>query len=199
MDNASPPLIKPSTSGAEERSLVEDIKHLASDGRTLLEAEFAYQKSRAAVAGAGVKGIAGWAALALVAVNLIGLQAWAWKEQAALVAKKTSIRDVLTSTFPDVRVVLDAPLQMEQSLAILQRQSGATSNTDMEAMLGRFQAVAPEIPAPTAIEFVASELRLKMPTPIDGQLPGLVTRLQPYGYSVQSRDDTVVVKPGKRP
>lgn len=68
MDDTSPPLIKPSTSGAAERSLVEDIKHLASDGRTLLEAEFAYQKSRAAVAGAGAKGIAGWAALALALV-----------------------------------------------------------------------------------------------------------------------------------
>ena len=68
MDDASPPLMKNSTSGAAERSLVEDIKHLASDGRTLLEAEFAYQKSRAAVAGAGVKGIAGWASLALALV-----------------------------------------------------------------------------------------------------------------------------------
>ena len=68
MDDASPPLMKNSTSGAAERSLAEDIKHLASDGRTLLEAEFAYQKSRAAVAGAGVKGIAGWASLALALV-----------------------------------------------------------------------------------------------------------------------------------
>lgn len=68
MDDASPPLIKPSTSGAAERSLVDDIKHLANDGRTLLEAEFAYQKSRAVVAGAGAKGIAGWAALALALV-----------------------------------------------------------------------------------------------------------------------------------
>lgn len=68
MDDASPPLIKPSASGAAERSLVEDIKLLASDGRTLLEAELVYQKSRAAVAGAGAKGIAGWAALALALV-----------------------------------------------------------------------------------------------------------------------------------
>ena len=68
MDDASPPLMKNSTSGAAERSLVEDIKHLASDGRTLLEAEFAYQKSRAAVASAGAKGIAGWASLALALV-----------------------------------------------------------------------------------------------------------------------------------
>lgn len=68
MEDASPPLIKPSTSGAAERSLVEDIKDLASDGRTFLEAELAYQKSRAAVAGAGAKGIAGWASLALALV-----------------------------------------------------------------------------------------------------------------------------------
>ena len=68
MDDASPPLIKPSTGGAAQRSLVEDIKDLASDGRTLLEAELAYQKSRAAVAGAGTKGIAGWASLALALV-----------------------------------------------------------------------------------------------------------------------------------
>ena len=68
MDDASPPLIKPSTSGAAERSLVEDIKDLASDGRTFLEAELANQKSRAAVAGAGAKGIAGWASLALALV-----------------------------------------------------------------------------------------------------------------------------------
>ena len=68
MDNASPPLIKPSASDAAARSLVDDVMHLASDGRTLLEAEFAYQKSRAAVAGAGAKGIAGWAALALALV-----------------------------------------------------------------------------------------------------------------------------------
>lgn len=66
MDDASPPLVKPES--AAERSLVDDVKALASDGRTLLEAEFAYQKSRAAVAGAGAKGIAGWAALALALV-----------------------------------------------------------------------------------------------------------------------------------
>ncbi|MFM5918507.1 MAG: phage holin family protein [Novosphingobium sp.] len=66
MDDPSPPLLKPDD--ATDRSLVDDVKQLASDGRTLLEAEFAYQKSRAAVAGAGAKGIAGWAALALALV-----------------------------------------------------------------------------------------------------------------------------------
>lgn len=66
MDDPSPPLVKPATDA--ERSLVDDVKQLASDGRTLLEAELAYQKSRAAVAGAGIKGIAARAALALALV-----------------------------------------------------------------------------------------------------------------------------------
>lgn len=75
MDDVSPPLIKPATSDAAERSLVDDVKHLVEDGRTLLEAELAYHKSRAAVAGAGIKSIAGWGALAaaLVFFSLMAL------------------------------------------------------------------------------------------------------------------------------
>ena len=70
MDDAPPPLITPSTGDAAERSLVDDVKHLVADGRTLLDAELAYQKSRAAVAGAGIKGMAGWGVLALALVFL---------------------------------------------------------------------------------------------------------------------------------
>jgi uncharacterized membrane protein len=50
---------------AAERSLVDDVRELVSDGRTLLEAELAYQKSRAALAGRTAKSMAGWIALAL--------------------------------------------------------------------------------------------------------------------------------------
>ena len=50
---------------AAERSLVDDVRALVEDGRTLLEAELAYQKSRAALAGRTAKSMAGWIALAL--------------------------------------------------------------------------------------------------------------------------------------
>lgn len=68
MDDETPPLIAPSPADAAERSLVEDVRQMVDDGRTLLEAELAYHKSRAAVAGQGAKGIAGWGALALALV-----------------------------------------------------------------------------------------------------------------------------------
>ena len=66
-----------------------------------------------------------WALLATVLVNLAGLQVWAWKEQAALAEKRTTVREILTMTFPEVRVVVDPPLQMARSLADLQRHHPA--------------------------------------------------------------------------
>ena len=68
MSDESPPLVSPSPSAAAARSLVADVRQLAADGKTLLEAELAYHKSRAAVAGDGVKGVAAWGALALALV-----------------------------------------------------------------------------------------------------------------------------------
>lgn len=68
MADEHPALIPdPSTSDAE-RSLVDDVQQLVTDGKALLEAEIAYQKSRAAVASQGVKAVAGWGALALALV-----------------------------------------------------------------------------------------------------------------------------------
>jgi general secretion pathway protein L len=104
------------------------------------------------------------ARLALVAgvlVNLIGLNAWALREQASLNAKRQTLRAVLLDTFPKVPVVVDAPLQMAREVAALQRASGAAAGTDLESMLASFSAAAPAEYAATAIEFSSNELRLK--------------------------------------
>ena len=65
MEQTEPPLLQDEAVDAAERSLVDDVRALVDDGRTLLEAELAYQKSRAALAGRTAKSMAGWIALAL--------------------------------------------------------------------------------------------------------------------------------------
>lgn len=140
-----------------------------------------------------------WAALALVAVNLVGLQAWAWKERSALAAQRTAIQRTLIATFPEVRVVVDAPVQMARALADLQRRNGAASTADMETMLANFQAVAPDLPAPSAIEYIAGELRLKGLDPVSPGLSGVSARLQPQGYSARVEADNLVMKEERRP
>lgn len=62
MADEAPPLIDEQ---AADRSLVDDVRQLVDDGRTFVEAELAYQKSRAIVAGMAAKSIAGWVLLGL--------------------------------------------------------------------------------------------------------------------------------------
>lgn len=134
-----------------------------------------------------------WGAFLLVAANLLGLNAWAWKERSALEGKRQAVRQVLTTTFPQVRVVVDAPVQMEKELALLRQTAGATSDRDLEAMLGALAAVAPP-PAPlAAIEYTGSELRLKGPGLTPEQTSNLATSLRGQGYTAQMRGDTLVV------
>ena len=63
----SPPAA-PHDDGAEDDtgSLVEQVKELAEDARTAVEAEIAWQSARAGYVGGSVAGIAAWAGFALV-------------------------------------------------------------------------------------------------------------------------------------
>ena len=135
-----------------------------------------------------------WAAVALVAVNLVGLQAWAWKEQSALADRRTAIRNMLTATFPDVRVVVDPPLQMARGLAGLQHRNGAASTADIETMLGHFKASATDLPTPSAIDFISGELRMKGLDSSVSAVSAISARLQAQGYSLRQDADGVLMK-----
>ena len=137
-----------------------------------------------------------FAVLSLLAINLVGLNAWAWKEKSLLSSQRQAIAAVLTTTFPQVRVVVDAPIQMAREVATLQQASGAPSGRDLESMLGAFGAVAPVGSAPIAIEYIAGELRLKGLNLNAEQLTAISFQLKPQGYAVSVEADNVVVKQG---
>ncbi len=135
-----------------------------------------------------------WAAMALVLVNLVGIQVWNWKEQSSLAAKRAGVREILTSTFADVKVVVDAPLQMARAVADLQRQTGAATGADLETMLLQFYTMAPAMRAPAAIEFVAGELRIKGIDPAAQGASRLAVKLEGMGYQARLDGDTLVMK-----
>ena len=135
-----------------------------------------------------------WAALLLVIANVVGLQAWSWKERRELSAKRAAIVNTLTSTFPDVQVVVDAPLQMARAVTDLQRRSGVVTDADMEVMLAKVHSTAPELKTPIAIDFIAGELRLKGLGVAAGELSSIANKLQAQGYAVQLDGDVMVIK-----
>lgn len=101
-----------------------------------------------------------WSLLALIAVNLIGLNVRASAEGAALQAQRKAIDTVLTGTFPATQVVVDAPVQMQRALAALQQNAGALGARDFETLLGAWAHAAPTAPAPSGLDFANGELHL---------------------------------------
>ena len=139
------------------------------------------------------------AVLALLLVNLVGLNAWAWREQSRITAQRGAIGEVLRSTFPQVRVVVDAVVQMNKEVALLQQASGAASARDMEVMLAAFGLVAPPGSIPTALEFSAGELRLKGLRLKPEEISAIAFKLKAQAYAVSMEGDSLLIKQGLTP
>jgi general secretion pathway protein L len=102
-----------------------------------------------------------WGMVALVALQVLGLNALAWRERSALVAQQASLQNILTTTFPSVTLVIDAPLQMQREVDALQQKSGAASSTDFEPMLAALAGVLPAGQTPSQIHFANHALRVQ--------------------------------------
>ena len=140
-----------------------------------------------------------WGAIVLLASNLLGLNAWAWKERSSLAAKRESVQRVLTTTFPQVKVVVDAPLQMEKEVALLRQSAGGTSNRDLEAMLGELAAVAPAQRPLTSIDYSGGELRVKGLVSSPPEAAALAESLRSRGYAAELRGDSLVLSAREAP
>ena len=135
-----------------------------------------------------------WALALLLLVNLAGLNLLAWRTGQALAAQRQAQQVLLTDTFPQVKVVVDAPVQMAREVAALRQATGAASGRDLEPMLQAFGQLALTQQAPTAIEFEAGELRLKGLTLAAGALAEANPRLRPLGLHLRTEGDTAVLR-----
>lgn len=140
-----------------------------------------------------------WAVCLLLGANLLGLNAWAWQQQASLKAKQAAVSQVLTQAFPQVKVVVDAPLQMAREVARLRQATGAVSGQDLESMLGAVGAAVPPGQAATAVEYISGEARVRGLPVSGGDGMALVSKLQQRGMSAQVEADGLVLKPGGAP
>jgi general secretion pathway protein L len=134
-----------------------------------------------------------WGALLLVAINLIGLNAWAWRERASLDAKREAIRNTLTTTFPQVKLVVDAPTQMEREVGVLRQAAGGASPRDLETMLGALSAAAPPQRAVAGIDYSNGELRVKGMALGSDELRNVANALKGQGYNATGTAEQVVI------
>lgn len=135
-----------------------------------------------------------WGAVVLALAHLAGLNAWAWQERQALAAKQAGVRNALQQTFPQVKVVVDAPVQMERELALLRQAAGTLSARDLEPLLAAAAQALPPDRQPTAIDFSAGELRLRGISLSDEEQAATRSAAQALGYRLSADGDSLLLR-----
>lgn len=140
-----------------------------------------------------------WGLATLIAVQLVGLNAAAWSERKALDAKQLAMHQTLRQSFPQVTLVLDAPLQMRRELARLQQASGTLSAGDLETLLGALAQASPgAVPAPASIGYTPGEGRFSGWRASEDPLHALQQALERNGWRVKFDGNELTLQPGER-
>ena len=135
-----------------------------------------------------------WGFVLLLVIHLAGLNVWSWQAQNTVQIKRTALASLLTQTFPQVKLVVDAPLQMERELVLLSQTSGVATGRDLESILSALGSVTREDLSLVAIEFVAGEVRLKGLQPGAKEVSRISGQLQRLGYASRQDGDIFLIQ-----
>lgn len=130
-----------------------------------------------------------WGVVGTLLVNLAGLNAAAWQQRQALAEREQAQVALLKTSFPGVRAVLDAPLQMRAEAERARAASGALGPADFEALLGALAEAWPDGAAPlSSVGYEPGRLTLAPGSLPEGQAPTLRERLAGTGVLLQPAD-----------
>jgi len=135
-----------------------------------------------------------WGLAALVLVQMLGLNALAWQQRSALEAQRNAQLALLRTAHPQVRAVLDAPLQMQRETAALRSAAGVPGDEDFETLLKAAAAAWPDGQPPAAqMRFETGRLSLPATGWAPQQTAALRQRLAALGWALDQSDGRLVI------
>lgn len=134
-----------------------------------------------------------WGVVALLLVQVVALNALAWQQRQQQDRQRTALQDMLQQTFPDIRLVVDAPLQMQRAVDDLARAHGVGTDTDLSRVLSMAGPLAPQGLNLTAIELSDKELRLSTNGLDTAQAQPLLSALEARGLQSRLQDGQLLI------
>lgn len=131
--------------------------------------------------------------LGLVLVQVVGLNAWAWLQEREIRSRRLEMTQLLTRTHPQVRAVLDAPVQMERENEMLRTSAGRAGDGDLETLLQVAASVWPEGRPPQTVAFEPGQIRLGVQGLPPELLEQMRTTLAPGGWRLEPGADQVQI------
>ena len=139
-----------------------------------------------------------WAAGIAIVAQLIGMNAWAFKENRAIAQRQLQAKQVLQTTFPRVPVIVDAPVQMQRELDMLRSNSGALSAADLEALLAASATIS-SMPNAKSLEYQDKQLRITGLDLNPEALSDAQQSLEASGYQLQREGADLILSAKTHP
>ncbi|MBL8276881.1 MAG: general secretion pathway protein GspL [Pelomonas sp.] len=134
----------------------------------------------------------GLAGLALV--QLLGLNLWAWHQKREINARREAVTATLTGAFPQVRAILDAPVQMQKQLDLLRVNAGSIGEQDLEALLGAAATAWPGDRPPTeALAFEPGRLTVSAQGWSPTQIDNFRNQLRSEGWQLDASEGKLTI------
>lgn len=136
--------------------------------------------------------------VAFAALQIVGLNAWAWHQQRSIERLQAQQTELLRATFPKVRTILDAPQQMRRETEQLRAAAGRASDGDLEALLAAAASAWPPGQGPIqTLRFTPGQLTFAAAGWNEQQIAQFRDRLRPGGWSVESADGRLTLQRAK--
>jgi general secretion pathway protein L len=137
---------------------------------------------------------------ALLVLNLVGANVWAWQQRQALGRQKAAMTALLQSTFPQVRAVIDAPAQMQKEIDLLRAAAGKPGEADLEPLMAAADAAWPPSRAPAdGLKYEPGRLIVTSAGWSPQEVEAFRTRLRPLGYDAESVPGRLTLMRAKLP
>lgn len=138
-----------------------------------------------------------WGLALVLLAHLLGLNALAIKESLLIAEKRKAINAVLSQTFPEVAVIVDAPVQMARAVSALRQATGLPQGPGLVEVLMATAAADPDYPAPMAIELSGNEFRLRGAVLPAARAQELVRNLSTQGWRAQVQGGELTLQYGE--
>ncbi len=130
----------------------------------------------------------------LLVVHLVGINLWALGQQAAVERRQAAMVSLLRETFPQVRTVVDAPVQMQREVDSLRATAGQAGDGDLEPLLqAAASAWPPDRPPVETLRFEPGRLTLGASGWDNEEIERFRARLRPAGWEVDAIEGRLVL------
>jgi general secretion pathway protein L len=128
-------------------------------------------------------------------VQILGLNALAWRQRSLLDAQHASLQAMLQQSFPDVKLVIDAPLQMQRAVDDLARARGVGSDADLGRVFAIIGPLAPKNLGLNSIEWSGQQLQLQASGLNADSVKPLSAALEARGLQARLQDGLLSITP----